>query len=193
MVGAAYINGGPPLSCQIIIDHQVEMVTSLGSKPDPNWSFTDAAGHFHAYDQTPGMDYPTLRRRIEVVPCYEPDHGEDCDGASITHLHCVICDEEIEPGLISGPHTEGLPGRTSWSAKVTMPPDEAFGLPEVVSLCAEFGNHGTVFGLAAVEATTVSGDRATVELVGTTPLGRTRNPNAPTLPVVGAARPPAQR
>lgn len=178
MVGLGYyINEGPRAAGQIIVDRSVEMVTSLSPQPDKNWTVVDGAGHFHAYDQTAGAldHYPTLLTRVEVVPCTDAEHDDDCDGANITHFHCRICDEEVHPGLIPGPHTTALPGRTEWSAKVAVSADEAAALhgTKPVSLRADTSG-GHVFGIAHVVGVQISSDdRGTVELVGASPLGRT--------------------
>lgn len=180
-VGRASINGGPPAPFQLMVERQVEMVTSISPKADPKWTFTDAAGHFHAYDQTPDAysRYPTLRIRVEEVPCSHADHDEDCDGANIIHYHCRICDEEITPGLIPGPHSEPLYGRYEWSAKVTVSADEWFALSgegfagQPVSVRAEFSSH-EAFGIARIGAVNGSTDRLTVDLIGDGPLGRTQ-------------------
>lgn len=69
--------------------------SSLGHwVPDPDWSFTDAFGHEHHWEQ--GDDrwlHPTLV--TTMVPCDEacgdPTH-------TVEEYHCAYCDIEVEPG-----------------------------------------------------------------------------------------------
>jgi hypothetical protein len=175
VVGAGFINNGPGLPCQIMTTQESQTIWSMGSKADEKWSFTDAAGHFHAYDQSSERDhYPTLLMRVEQVPCVHDDHDDDCDGANTTHWHCRICDEEVEPGRIPGPHSSVIAGLRSWEAKVGLPVAEAWAMRgERVSLRMVVGENRELFGLAMVDVGTVSSDDVIVyvDLVGIGPLG----------------------
>jgi hypothetical protein len=180
MVGTAYINGGTGCPGQIVIEREVEFVTSALPRPDERWSFVDSAGHFHAYDQsTDARDrYPTLKTRVEEIPCSDPDHDSDCDGANITHWHCRLCDEETEPGLVHGEHTVPIYGRYEWSAKVGLPPEDAIGLiGEQVSFRFEIADGTQMFGIAMVHGGDYSSDqpRMTVDLISASQLGRSKD------------------
>jgi hypothetical protein len=48
-----------PSGVELSIHVQQVEVTSLGSRPDPAWTFTDALGHVHAYNKA-ARDYSTL-------------------------------------------------------------------------------------------------------------------------------------
>jgi hypothetical protein len=183
-VRPGHINGGPGYPCQVNIEHDLKVEWSSSPKADESWSFTDAAGHFHAYDQSTdkyALDhYPTLLTKRERVACDHSDHDPDCDGADIFHYHCRICDEEIMPGLIPGPHSFVIPGRKQWYAKLTVPVADLNGLGEQVSFrmadldgALEAGENAELFGVARVDRMEVGSDgRATLDLVGIGPLGR---------------------
>lgn len=81
--------------------------------PDPNWRFTDAAGHQHQHEKT-GERYPTLR--------YVIDGQHWCDGISegsdihdphmqvdVSHYECAQCHEHIRPGM-RPPGPRSMPG-----------------------------------------------------------------------------------
>lgn len=83
-------------------------VTSSLPKPDTRWTFTDANGHRHRYEDGA---YPTLVRVVdETYWC--PDCNEDHE---VTHLGCRECGERIEPGMV-GPSgfRESIPGLRSY-------------------------------------------------------------------------------
>src|SRR5574342_38690 len=178
MLGSTgYVNGRLVRSWQVIVEREMHVEYSMGPKADELWSCTDAARHFHAYDRSDTREhYPTLLTRVEVVPCDHAEHDPDCDGANVTHSHCRICDEEVTPGLIPGPHSIPVAGLWSWEAKVTMPADEAVPLVDtIVSLRLESGDGSEMFGHALAKIESVTFDRAvTVTFVGVTALGRSR-------------------
>jgi hypothetical protein len=169
-----HINDGPGWPGQLKIEVERIDVSSSGPKVDERWSFVDAAGHFHAYYEA-RTPWPTLRKRIEAIPCDCEDHDEDCNGASITHWHCLICDEEIEPGMIPGPHHVSMPGLTSWEVRVQVPAEAVNALlDQQVSLRMEQGTH-EAWGVAQVsyEFSYTSGDPSvSLTMIGVSPLGR---------------------
>ncbi len=78
-------------------------VTTSHSEADPDWRFTDRAGHEHRHSGAPTDYYPTLR--------YVVDGQHWCDGISegsdlhdphlhvdASHYECQLCGEHIEPG-----------------------------------------------------------------------------------------------
>lgn len=142
----------------------------LGDSPDPKWTFVDARGHFHAHDEK-GLIH-TVERERERVGC-DGACGGQCggEGSTVTHLLCLICQEEIFPGMIPGPH-EVVVGTTSrWTLRVRgfQPPS---GMA-MVSVRVEADGWPTRFGVAAVG--TMHGDEDGLwqgELVGAGPLSR---------------------
>jgi hypothetical protein len=186
ITGTIRINDGPGLPGQIIVETEMVDISTNLPKADDRWTYTDAVGHFHAYDQAArhGDRYPTLNARVEHRECdglhAYPTTDEYCEGYDVTLYSCRICGEEIKPGTIPGPHYETMAGGTSWRAKVSMPVNQAISLlnsREQVSVRAEFGE-GQVFGVAVVSGDiTIESwrEHTTLELVGMSPLGR-QNP-----------------
>jgi hypothetical protein len=83
-------------------------VTSNLPRPDPDWTYTDRAGHQHRRE---GREYPTL-----VVVVEDTWWCEDCrDEHTDEHLECAQCGETIVPGTV-GPHAmrEYIPGLASY-------------------------------------------------------------------------------
>lgn len=83
-------------------------ITSSGPRPDPAWSYLDAAGHLHRWK---GYDLPTL----ESLPDGEPYWCETCEQThQDTVLGCSQCGEVVTPAML-GPseHREFIPGRVS--------------------------------------------------------------------------------
>lgn len=110
------INNDPVAGGEFSIDVAQIEVSSFSDEPDPNWTFIDAAGHYHAY--TADLKLPTLITRDEWVAYEEPDEETGETGYMIRHLHCAICDEEVQPGRRSGPERKFIPGRMSWTVTV---------------------------------------------------------------------------
>lgn len=116
LTGTATINSGEPVTAQLKITQERIDISTLGSKPDPKWTFIDVAGHFHARSED--GELPTLIGRREHVGCDGSCDLDDCEGYDVTHWHCRICDEEIQPGVIPGPHYGTMPGRIDWEVAV---------------------------------------------------------------------------
>jgi hypothetical protein len=84
-------------------------------RPDTSWLFRDAAGHEHrwwtngapATDYNPQLSYdvPTLRRVID-----EQWIDEDGSEREAAHLECVKCSEHVQPGHMSDPWRQFIPG-----------------------------------------------------------------------------------
>lgn len=111
-VGTVIINGGAPKRAELVLRQEmIEYRSNLATKPDLNWEFLDAQGHFHAYGEKDSL--PTLKTRIEHVEC-DGSCG-DGEGYDVTHWHCELCDEKIEPHRV--PDKYGVaPGL--WSAEL---------------------------------------------------------------------------
>jgi hypothetical protein len=120
----ATINGQPVHLLGFEVNQHVDHVTSRGPRPDPNWSTVDSYGHFHAYSGANGLDvkperYPTLSVTREKQPC-DGSCGGVCEGEGITIVRyaCLICAEQIEPGLIEGPYTYPVAMHYEWTLQV---------------------------------------------------------------------------
>ena len=61
-------------------------------KPDPDWTFTDRAGHKHGV-----IDGKTPTLRAERTSCYCPDCEENHDE---TEMVCRVCGETVEVGTV---------------------------------------------------------------------------------------------
>lgn len=149
VAGTVVINGGVAMDAVMTVRQEmIEYRSQVATKHDPRWEFTDAAGHFHAYDEK--GERPTLDARTEHVPCDGSCSGVcEGEGYDVTHWHCALCREEIEPGRV--PDEYGIiPGRHSYDLTVHGPVPtgrvsfrfeagdvEFFGFGEEVSATAE--------------------------------------------------------
>lgn len=81
-------------------------VTSSSPRPDPNWQFTDAAGHPHAYGSKDHR-FPTL-----VLRSGEPYWDDDLeDEVSDSWYECPLCGEKVKPGTYVPWGRQYEPGR----------------------------------------------------------------------------------
>lgn len=150
------------------IENEVQTEHTLAPKIDPNWTFIDSAGHFHAYDADEKL--PTLTVESERMPC----SCETCGGEGyyVIHRHCLICREEITPGTIAGPHEVTIGLRRSWSVKAKLAT-----LPSAERVSVRFEGAPTLFGVATVRGSGFShSDMVDVELTGEGPLSRMAGP-----------------
>jgi len=89
---------------------RIEVTTAL-PQPDPRWTYTDHAGHRHAYGADgPAPDrYPTL-----VLRESEPYWCPDCeDEHTDTWFECPLCGEKITPGTFVDTSPKYISGFTS--------------------------------------------------------------------------------
>lgn len=144
------IDGSDFLPCDVLIEQNIEYVTSAyASKPDPKWSFTDGAGHFHAFTKAKDRsELPTLR--AEEVPC-DGACGDPED--TVTVYRCIICGETVEPGYIPDydAMTRGFPIPGPKRAEVTVFADGPHG-NRTVSLRIKAGDMEMI-GIGEVVAT----------------------------------------
>lgn len=78
-------------------------------QPDPNWTYTDRAGHDHAYSAQ-GSRYPTLVRRES-----DPYWCADCDDEHTdSWWECPLCGEKITPGTFIDSSRKFIPGLTMY-------------------------------------------------------------------------------
>lgn len=162
-VGEAFVNGKSLINCELNIEVEQIDVTTM-TEPDPNWTFIDAAGHFHAY--TKDFALPTLKR-VEMFVAVEPDTDDDDEPVageldefwdegeadySYTELHCRICDENIVPGTRSTMGRKSVPGRKSWSVDVTGRTEDLWPLANATGLVSFWMESPKVFGVGMLLA-----------------------------------------
>lgn len=167
--GVAWVNGDGPVAAQVIIEQQMITERTALPRQDQNWTFIDAAGHYHACDID--GEYPTLTARNEHRDCDGSCSGV-CggEGYGVTVYTCPVCEERIEPGLLHGEHLFVVPGLKDWRAKVAS--YVPFQTPANVRF--ETSNGLTLFGTAIAVSGEVGSDGATTELGGYSKLGRRR-------------------
>jgi len=75
---------------------EYQTFTSIGGPvPDPEWVFTDAAGHEHKYG-TPDTPYPTLKPVWTLGYCCTCNDTHE-EGELLEYYECAQCGEEIKP------------------------------------------------------------------------------------------------
>jgi hypothetical protein len=170
---AVYINNGPAMVGTLSEEQERIPVSSNLPEPDLRWEHTDSHGHFHAHSDDKDDRYPTLERHVERAEC-DGSCGGVCEGEGYHTVRytCRICDEEIKPGSIPGPHHHTIPGMRSWTVQVAGPVSPF----EKVSVRVEAGDT-VYFGIAegtSRSATSWGSDETTYvsDLVGIGPLGR---------------------
>ncbi|MBP2704423.1 hypothetical protein JOL79_11420 [Microbispora sp. RL4-1S] len=123
--GVATIDNDGEWPCEFVIAERIDYVQSSGAvKPDTDWTFTDDAGHFHAFAERPGgEELPTLNEERVPVPC-DGSCGDTCNGEgyTITRWTCRICGQQIEPAYIpdARARTMGVPIPLGTTAEVTV-------------------------------------------------------------------------
>lgn len=142
------IDGREPIPCEVqITQDYIDVSSATATKRDPDWSFVDSNGHFHAWADSDVNDLPTLR--VEQIPC-DGACGDPDDTISL--YLCKICGEEVEPrtepdyaarngARIPGQrsvtitvHNERLAPETRLSMLVRMGDKEYFGIGKVVNV-----------------------------------------------------------
>ena len=77
---------------ELVFERHFEKIWSCGhSEPDPDWSFTDTAGHQHAWE---GSLHPTLEERWEDDPYWQ----DEDDTPYLLGYFCKECGEKVTPG-----------------------------------------------------------------------------------------------
>lgn len=114
--GIAIINSALTLPGKLFVTEERIDISTAGPRLDRNWTFVDAAGHFHAVSNG---ELPTLAARSAHREC-DGSCGGVCGGAGydVTQYFCRICDELVKPGMVPGPHFETMPGRSDWRAEL---------------------------------------------------------------------------
>lgn len=141
-------------------------------KDDPQWTFVDKAGHFHAI--TADGKFPTLEAYVKRRPCPGGCGDPGCEGEIEGRYRCRLCRKRIRPGRVvdrvAGARRY-MPGVTTWT--VTVPTQQEW--PDDVTIRATSRNF-EAFGIATprLQNTTSYGDGAVhvYEFLGITELGR---------------------
>jgi hypothetical protein len=158
---ALYVDGVEISTNRIRLSVEVEQIDvrtmSKATEADPAWSFTDAAGHFHAWSKDSTL--PTLRSWAESSYC------ETCQEEHERELQwvCTICVATVKPGTrvraVQPPST--VPGRKSWRIEglpFDQPPREGVQVSvRVVAHAALSAGGDEYFGVAARYADVLHG------------------------------------
>lgn len=115
IAGTASIGLTPVVDVMLIRIETAERIWSRGPRPDPDWSFTDHAGHLHTYAKRT----ETLRAVTVHEDCREPGCMCEGDGYDRTEWYCRACHETIVPGVIHGPYAVDVPSRPEWRLQAT--------------------------------------------------------------------------
>jgi hypothetical protein len=169
----ATLDGGDPVLVTEL--HQqnetVEIRSLTATEPDPTWTHTDAAGHFHAWTRDRGL--PTLRVTSRHVDCGDPGCACGGEGYDVPEHRCIGCDAIVEPRRRPGPEVSYVPGRMSWSVEVETSAPMASGLMASIVVNTD---GMTLFGFVNVGESrfesTGDGVRCWTRLHGASPLGR---------------------
>lgn len=99
-------------SIHVNVDH-IE-VTSMGPRPDPEWSHVDASGHVHRWSNSwsTGSDSFVW---VQDEDDWMDEEGEEYPGEG--HYECRQCHEHLSPGLRgASPCREYIPGQMTITA-----------------------------------------------------------------------------
>lgn len=134
---------------------------------DPEWSFVDSSGHFHAID-TKSSDIPTMTSLPTRIPC-DGGCGDNCEGYTAQRFYCQLCQQSIEPAYKTVTERVSVGTHHLWNAVVYGPVIEVG-----TKLSALIENTGGAprFGIAVVSGLTLESDqKPTMTLSGLTRLG----------------------
>jgi hypothetical protein len=124
------INGAEPVPAVFTVTPlMIDASSFTASKPDMRWEFTDAAGHYHAYDHS--GELPTIVRREEFVRVERHADDEDDwdDGYTVTHIECALCGASVAPERVPDDPHRMIPGRTDYRLTLHTPiPDGKFSV-----------------------------------------------------------------
>lgn len=180
------VNGQPAVRGTLEMGTDLIDVTSFGaSKPNMAWTFTDPAGHFHAWDKDENL--PTLDRRVEVLECpmdhphTVPDDLDDdedldeCEGMERHYYACRICGYEVQPDRVPVLDKQYAPGRSWWTVTTQGPDLSALRGQDVSVTISSPDEEPRFFGVAHVMTTGLFIDTEETHmatLTGAGPLGR---------------------
>lgn len=143
ITGMVSINNETPTAGMLTIETEmVDVTLARKTSPDPNWTYVDSAGHYHALASDGTL--PTLTATTEHRECGGACGADECEGYDVTVYECAICGAEVEPGRITTypAGREFMPGRTSWTVQVPRNVDRG-----LLSVRVEVGDR-TFFGVA---------------------------------------------
>lgn len=104
-------------------EREIYDVTPL-QEEDPNWSFTDAAGHVHRWKKSTRYNRETWRvpTVVQVVddPGYD-DPENDIYDPPITHYECKKCRAHVQPGYRTPYDAKKIAGLAHQTMDVTLP------------------------------------------------------------------------
>lgn len=138
-------------------------------KLDPQWTFVDKAGHFHAVAEDGKL--PTLEQYEKHLNCDGSCAGACSDeGYTETRHRCRACRKRVKPAYVvdvPGGMKRVMPGLTSWVATVRT----RTAWTADVSIRATARGR-TMFGLASPRMVQADADCFTFDFIGITELGR---------------------
>lgn len=148
---------GVTVTADVLVDTDVVKTVTVTEVPDLTWTFTDQAGHFHAYNAK--SELPTLAGVAVLNPA---------TGLEEPRYYCTICRERVIPGVIQGPADVTSTVRRAWYIRATLT-----ARPERhrVSVRAQPPGSPVVFGVATVDEVTGEGPYV-VEFIGEGALAR---------------------
>lgn len=168
----AWINDRPVREFSLTLDVDLTDTVSESDtyRPDPDWSWTDPAGHYHATNTgTESPPWPTLRQSVMI--------SDDIGDLTAGTWACSICGWEVEPGMILDQPALSLstePGRRRWRMNARFPNGclGALRPGELVSVRAVLGDR-TLFGVFKITlmSTTEPSTVQRIEATSTGPLG----------------------
>jgi hypothetical protein len=118
-----FVNEQGPFVGTLNIETERIDITMAGPsyKPDPEWTYVDKAGHFHAFTEDGKL--PTLERYEKHLNCDGSCAGVCSDeGYTETRYRCRACGKRVKPGYavkVPGGAQQFMPGRTSWTVTVS--------------------------------------------------------------------------
>jgi hypothetical protein len=138
---------------------------STSKTPDLNWTYTDRAGHWHAWADD--GSHPTFTEHTRRVVVFGIDEDDDSYVSSSWYA-CSLCDQVIKPNFMTKRNNDHIPGMTSWRVEATMskPPIPKTGDQTVIRLVV---GDAIAFGIAAITEVSYDGT-AHVTLMGMGPL-----------------------
>lgn len=166
-----FVNEKGPRAGSLSIETELIDTTMAGPsyKPDPEWTFVDKAGHFHAFTHDGFL--PTLERYEKHLNCDGSCAGVCSDeGYTETRYRCRICRKRVKPAYVvkvPGGLPQSMPGLTAWT--VTVSGRTQWNVD--VSIRAVAGGN-TWFGFATPRMVSGGPDGFTYDFIGIGELGK---------------------
>lgn len=174
MPGEVEINGWKAEGGLSVETEAIDVTPAIKVRPDTTWTYTDPAGHFHAFsdleDDTP---LPTLDRKERAIEHDDPDDEAWTEYES--WYECRICHAVVEPVWIETASTfrEFAPGRTSWTVQASGPDDASAPRSGDEVMVRVREPHHEAFGVGIVyKVERVAASAIRLTIAGAGPLGR---------------------